>query len=61
MEVATCTCCDGDLYLLRGGWAMTPWGSARWGAAQNWHEVAGDAAPAGAQVALYLCGYQRWT
>mmetsp|Transcript_24434 Transcript_24434/g.77434 ORF Transcript_24434/g.77434 Transcript_24434/m.77434 type:complete len:533 (+) Transcript_24434:1169-2767(+) len=52
---------DGDLYLLRGGWAMTPWGSARWGAAENWHEGAGDAAPAGAQVILYLCGYQRWT
>lgn len=47
----------GELFFLRGGWAMTPWGTSWWGAA----DAADPDIPAGAQLVLFLCGVERWT
>lgn len=47
----------GELFLLRGGWAMTPWGTARWGAA----DASDRDLPPGAELVLFLCGVERWT
>ena len=45
---------DDTIFFLRGGFAFTPWGTARWGVAPN-------GAPDGHEFVLFLCGVERWT